>query len=190
MRATIVFTVVVAGIFGSPPRDAVRAQADPPGDVNDVMLDEIDGFTLADESTGQAGALTREFTGADGELQIIGFSVATPPGAEALFAASRTMGGFKFLEGLEFIDHPSIPSARWLVSAGTLPGENGLTELFFATREHIFLVILNATDPSFDGPTLVESVARAQAAKDGPVSDSGVNEPVATTEVEGAPRAR
>jgi len=184
VRATIVFTLVVAGTFGSPSRDAVRVQADAPGDIHDVMLDEIDGFTLADESTGQAGALTREFTGADGELQIIGFSVATPPGAEALFAASRTMGGFKFLEGLEFIDHPSIPSARWLVSAGTLPGENGLTELFFATREHIFLVILNATDPSFDGPTLVESVARAQAAKDGPVSDSGVNEPVATTEVE------
>jgi len=127
VRATIVFTVVVAGIFGSPPRDAVRAQADPPGDVNDVMLDEIDGFSLSDESTGQAGALTREFTGADGELQIIGFSVATPPGAEALFAASRTMGGFKFLEGLEFIDHPSIPNARWLVPAGALPGEDGLS---------------------------------------------------------------
>ena len=139
------------------------------------MLDEIGGLDLTDESTNQGGAFTRQFAGAAGELQITGFAVTTPPGAQTVFAASPTIDGF------EFIDHPSLASARWLVPAGTAPGENGRSVLYFATRDHIFTIVFNATDPSFDGPGAVEAVARAQIEKAGPPSDTAAETPATET---------
>ena len=137
------------------------------------MLDHVDGFELADETTDKIGTFNRRFTGPEGELVITGFAVETPPGAETLFAASPR------IDGLEFIDHPSIPSARWIVPSGVAPGENGLTELNFATHGAIFMAVLTAADPSIDGPGVVEAVARAQVAKAGPVTDT--DEPVTGT---------
>ncbi len=157
----ISLVVVIVGTIGSPPRGAVMAQADSPADVRDVMLDEIDGWDLTDESTDQAGAFTRQFTGADGVLVIEGFAAANPPGAHDLFEATAE------IDGLEFIDHPTIASARWIVPSGTAPGENGFTALNFATRDHIFTIILSTADPSSDGPALVESLAVEQTERAG-----------------------
>ena len=162
--ATISFIVVASSTIGSGPRGAALAQSDEPADIREVMLDEIDGLDLIDETTSQAGAFTRQFAGAAGELQITGFAVTTPPSAQTVFAASPT------IDGLEFIDHPSLASARWVVSTGTAPGENGRSVLNFATRDHIFTIVFDATDPTFDGPGAVEAVARAQIEKAGPPS--------------------
>lgn len=176
--AIISLVVVAASTLGLAPSGAALAQSDGPADIEEVMLDHVDGFDLTDESTSQLGAFTRTFTGADGELRITGFAVPTPPGAQNVFAAAPPF------EGLEFIPHPSIPSARWMVASGTVPGENGLTELYFATRDHIFIAILTAGDPSFDGPSVVETVAREQAARAGPATDTDAEEPVATSDIE------
>ncbi len=85
--ATIAFIVVASSTIGSGPRGAALAQSDEPADIREVMLDEIGGLDLTDETTSQAGAFTRQFTGAAGELQITGFAVTTPPGAQTVFAA-------------------------------------------------------------------------------------------------------
>ena len=150
--ATVSLIVVASSTIGWGPSGALLAQSDEPPDIREVMLDEISGLELTDESTNQGGAFTRQFAGAAGELQITGFGVTTPPGAQTVFAASPTIDGF------ELIDHPSLPSARWVVPAGTAPGENGRSVLNFATRDHIFTIIFNAADPSFDGPGAVEAV--------------------------------
>ncbi|MET0661745.1 MAG: hypothetical protein ABWZ42_01310 [Ilumatobacteraceae bacterium] len=164
--ATISFIVVASSTIGSSPHGAALAQSAEPADIREVMLDEVGGLDLTGETTTQAGAFTRRFTGAAGELQITGFAVTTPPGTQTVFAALPTIRGF------EFIDHPSLASARWLVPAGTAPGEDGLARLYLATRDHIFTIVFNATDPTFDGPGAVEAVARAQIEKAGPPSET------------------
>ena len=173
--ATISFIVVASSTLGTPPSGAALAQSDEPADIREVMLDEIGGLDLTDETTEQVGTFTRQFTGAAGDLRITGFAVTTPPGAQALFAASPT------IDGLEFIEHPSLASARWVVPTGTAPGENGRSVLNFATRDHIFTIVFDATDPSFDGPGAVEAVARAQMEKAGPPSDTAAETPATET---------
>ena len=173
--ATIAFIVVASSTIGTPPSGAALAQSDEPADIREVMLDEIGGLDLTDETTEQVGTFTRQFTGAAGDLRITGFAVTTPPGAQAVFAASPT------IDGLEFIEHPSLASARWVVPTGTAPGENGRSVLNFATRDHIFTIVFDATDPSFDGPGAVEAVARAQIEKAGPPSDTAAETPATET---------
>ena len=181
--ATVSLIVVASSTIGWGPSGALLAQSDEPPDIREVMLDEISGLELTDESTNQGGAFTRQFAGAAGELQITGFGVTTPPGAQTVFAATPR------IDGIEFVDHPSLASARWLVPAGTAPGENGRSVLYFATRDHIFTIIFNAADPSFDGPGAVEAVARAQIEKAGPPRDTAAETPATETPATDTPDA-
>ena len=153
--ATIAVVVVAVSTVGIPTTGAVSAQSADPADIREVMLDQIDGFELTDEGTVQAGAFTRQFSGSDGVLLISGFAVATPPGAQVLFERLPPLVGF------DYVAHPTIPSAQWMVATDTVLGQN-VAGLAFATRDHIFTIIFSAADPSFDAQQLVEAVARRQ----------------------------
>ena len=148
---SIVVVVCTIGIGG---RGAVLAQAD----IGDVMLDEVgSGFELTDESVDPSGAFTRTFSGPSGTVQIVGFSVSTPPGTRQLFEASPEV------EAFDFIDEPSFDLARWVVPAGEEVGDSGFSALAFAGRDHFFnIVLLLDESATIDGPAFVLELAGRQ----------------------------
>ncbi len=159
-RHAVLSTLVVVCAIGIGDRGAVLGQAD----IGGVMLDEVgSGFELTDESVDPSGAFTRTFTGPSGTVQIVGFSVETPPGTRAMFEASVEF------EAFDFVDEPSLELARWVVPAGEEVGDSGFSALAFAARDHFFNILLLLDDAAtIDGPAFVLELAGRQLDVAGP----------------------
>ena len=159
-RHAVLSIVVVVCAIGVGDRGAVVAQAD----IGGVMLDEVgSGFELTDESVDPSGAFTRTFTGPSGTVQIVGFSVSTPPGTRQLFEAAPEV------EAFDFVDEPSFDLARWIVPAGEEVGDSGFSALAFAGRDHFFNIVLMLDEAAtIDGPAFVLELAGRQLEVAGP----------------------
>jgi len=137
--------------------------------INKVLLsDPGAGFTLVDETPGNAGSLTRTYQADHANLILNGFPITDPPGVGTMF---QVFSGAS--SDFSVVDEPSFALAKWFVPAGTTLG-NGFASLVFASEHDIFVFTMTVDAASGIEPlSFVRDLARRQIeAAGGPPTDA------------------
>jgi hypothetical protein len=128
-------------------------------DAGDILLSDVgSGFALINEAPGTLGSLTRSFEHERARLDLTGFPVTSPPGVRDMFTVFTTQDA-----DFDSVPEPSLDLAAWAVFSGSGVGDNGVSSLIFASRDHLFVFTL-ITDGSdaIDGPAFVRDLAARQ----------------------------
>ena len=145
----------------------------------DVLIEDAGpGFEQAGDETGRGGTASRTFVHPAGQLVVQYTPLAEDMDAAQFFAfMEQADPGFS---GLERVDVPGLPLARWSATEGADPARAPVVIVMFASRTGIFTALLSSEDVDALPPveTLLDVARRQIERAGGPPDTSGVSSAV------------
>ena len=145
----------------------------------DVLIEDAGpGFEQAGDETGRGGTASRTFVHPAGQLVVQYTPLAEDMDAAQFFAfMEQADPGFV---GLERVDVPGLPLARWSATEGADPARAPVVIVMFASRTGIFTALLSSEDVDALPPveTLLDVARRQIERAGGPPDTSGVSSAV------------